>query len=111
MTADPVRLGQVIGNLLENALRYSRAGDVVTVELTDAPEHVRIVVRDQGPGIAADLRQRVFDRFVRGAGRPGSLGLGLYVARQLVELHGGHIHVDEAVPRGAEFVIELPRSR
>ena len=108
---DRVRLGQVLGNLVENALRHSPARGIVTLELSATPEVVRLAVRDQGPGIPPELRERIFERFVRGRGTGGSLGLGLYVARQLVELHHGRILVEDVAPHGASLVIEIPRSR
>ncbi len=106
---DPVRLGQIAGNLIENAIRYSPAGGVVTVEVSETDASVRFAVRDRGPGVPAELRDRVFDRFVQGAQRSGTLGLGLYVVRQLVELHGGRIWLEDVVPHGAAFVVELPK--
>lgn len=106
---DPVRLGQVFGNLLENAIRHSPAGTTVSFVLTTTPDTVRGAIRDQGPGIPPDLRGQLFERYVQGRGTTGSLGLGLYVARQIVELHRGHISVEEVEPHGAAFVVELPR--
>ena len=111
VSGDRVRLGQALGNLVENALRHSPARGLVTLELSATPQVVRIAVCDQGPGIPPELRERIFERFVRGRGRGGSLGLGLYVARQLVELHHGRIFVEDVAPHGASFVIEIPRSR
>ena len=108
VSGDRVRLGQVAGNLIENAIRHSPAGGTVTVEVVPGPAVVRVEVRDQGPGIPPALRERVFDRFVQGAGTSGSLGLGLYVARQLIELHHGRIFVEDVVPHGAAMVVELP---
>lgn len=105
---DRVRLGQVVGNLIENAIRHSPRSGTVTVEVSEHAPAVRLVVRDQGPGIPPALRERVFERFVQGKSRSGSLGLGLYVARQLVELHGGRIHVEDVAPHGAAIVVELP---
>ncbi len=111
LAGDRVRLGQVVGNLIENAIRHSPAGGTITVEVSEAPDLVRLAVRDQGPGIPYAVRDRLFDRFIRGPGRSGSLGLGLYVARQLVHLHHGRIVVEDVVPHGAAFVIEIPMMR
>ncbi|MDX2093090.1 MAG: HAMP domain-containing sensor histidine kinase [Kofleriaceae bacterium] len=110
VSGDRIRLGQVTGNLIENAIRHSPKGGTVTVELSSGPRLVRLEVRDQGPGIPPELRERIFDRFVQGAEASGSLGLGLYVARKLVELHHGRIFVD-SVPHGAALVVELPAAR
>src|SRR3954470_7661887 len=97
--ADPVRLAEILTNLLANAARYTPNGGRVTV--TIAPEGItgaRFVVDDTGPGIAADQRPYVFDRFVRSADRGGT-GLGLAIAKRLVEAHGGTIEAG-AGPRG-----------
>jgi two-component system sensor histidine kinase BaeS len=110
VSGDRVRLGQVVGNLIENAIRHCPRGATVTVRVEETPAKVRIVVTDQGRGVPSELRDRVFERFVQGSGTSGSLGLGLFVARQLVELHGGRIYLDDVVPHGAAFTIELPRT-
>lgn len=110
LLGDRVRLGQVAGNVIENAIRHSPRGGTVTVEIVDLPQAVRIAVRDEGPGVPPRLRDRIFERFVRDPGGKGSLGLGLHVAHQLARLHGGRIWIEDGRPPGATFVIELPRS-
>jgi signal transduction histidine kinase len=109
VSGDRVRLGQVIGNLLENAIRHSPAQATITLQVTVTAAAVQIAIRDRGRGISPDLRDQIFERFVQGRGAGGSLGLGLYVARQLVELHQGRIRVEDVAPHGAAFIIELPR--
>ncbi len=109
ISADRVRFGQVVGNLIENAIRHSPSAGTVTVELSATAQVVRLAVRDQGPGIPVELRERLFDRFVQGTGTAGSLGLGLYVAHELVKLHGGRIVIEDVVPHGAALIVELPR--
>jgi signal transduction histidine kinase len=69
---------------------------------------VRCVVRDEGPGVPPALRAHVFERFRLGGEHAGSAGLGLYITRRLVELHGGRIWLEEPGPRGAGFAFELP---
>jgi two-component system sensor histidine kinase MprB len=101
----PDRLGRAVDNLLDNAAKYSPAGGVVEATLRDG----ELIVRDHGPGIPAEDRPHVFDRFYRGAtarGRPGS-GLGLAIVRQVVETHGGTIAVEEAPGGGALFRLRL----
>jgi len=101
----PDRLGRAIDNLLDNAAKYNADGAVVEVRLRGG----ELSVRDHGPGISAEDRAHVFDRFYRGAtarGRPGS-GLGLAIVRQVVETHGGTIRVAEAPGGGALFVLRL----
>ena len=102
----PDRLGRAIANLLDNAAKYSPEGTDVEVTLRGG----ELAVRDHGPGIPADDRPHVFDRFYRGAtarGRPGS-GLGLAIVRQVAETHGGTIAVYEGAGGGSRFVLTLP---
>jgi signal transduction histidine kinase len=111
--ADPDKLHQVLTNLLSNAVKFSpRAGEVVVAAGPGPAGTVRFSVRDQGPGIASGERERVFDKFYQvgrpeGARPPGS-GLGLTIARHLVELHGGRIWVESETGAGATFVVVLP---
>ncbi|HEV2777747.1 MAG TPA: HAMP domain-containing sensor histidine kinase [Solirubrobacteraceae bacterium] len=99
------RLGRAVDNLLDNAAKHAPEGTVVDVVLRGG----ELTVRDRGPGIPADEREHVFDRFYRGAtarGRPGS-GLGLAIVRQVAETHGGSISVEEAPGGGALFRLRL----
>nr|WP_226994184.1 PAS domain-containing sensor histidine kinase [Myxococcus hansupus] len=107
---DRLRMEQVLSNLLSNAFRYG-AGKPVKVSLTCEPATIRVVVQDSGPGIPAADRDRVFERFTQGdnAQRRGGLGLGLHIVRQIVEAHGGRVHVEETPGGGAAFVVDLPR--
>ena len=107
---DRDRLGQVLDNLLTNAVTYSPLGGevVIRVELTDA--EARLSVTDQGPGIAAELVPHLFERFYRGEHRGGDagLGLGLYISRMLVNAHSGRIWAVSTPGRGSTFTIALP---
>jgi two-component system sensor histidine kinase BaeS len=106
--ADPVRLAEILTNLLANAARYTPNGGRVTV--TIAPKGVtgaRFVVDDTGPGIAADQRPYVFDRFVRSADLGGT-GLGLAIAKRLVEAHGGTIEAGAAPAGGTRMRFDIP---
>ena len=112
--ADPVRLEQVIANLLDNALKYSPAGERVRVAVHADGDDAVLTVADTGAGIAADLKPRIFDLFVQGARGtdrgPGGLGIGLTLVKRLVELHGGAVEVGSDGPgRGATFTVRLPR--
>ena len=112
--ADPTRIAQVIGNLLQNAARYGHRGGTVVVEAALAPAGVaELRVRDDGRGIAPDLLPRLFTPFVQsedGLSRAhGGLGLGLSLVKALVQLHGGTVQARSDGPgRGAEFVLRLP---
>ncbi len=112
---DPLRLGQVVDNLLLNAAKYSREDTPITMEITASDEEVRIVVRDEGAGIAADELEKVFARGFRSerlAPRTEGQGLGLAVCRQIVEAHGGHTWAESAgLDRGSAFVVTLPSVR
>ncbi|HZW89653.1 MAG TPA: PAS domain-containing sensor histidine kinase [Myxococcaceae bacterium] len=108
---DRLRIEQVATNLLTNALKYA-AGTPVEITLTGTEHDVTMMVSDAGPGIPPSEQERIFLRFERAAPMRnfGGLGLGLYVARQIVEAHGGQIQLAHPVPKGAHFVIRLPRS-
>ncbi len=107
--ADADKVAQVLTNLVENAVKYSDGGKV-TVSGEVADGSVEVAVRDQGTGIPADQIPLIFTKFYRrgGRGAPSGTGLGLYIARGLVEAHGGRISVDSAVGRGTEVRFRLP---
>ncbi len=110
---DPARLQQVIWNLLANAVKFTPKGGQVHVDLSQASSHVRVRVDDTGIGIAAEFLPHVFERFrqadASSSRRSGGLGLGLSIAKQLVELHGGGIEVHSpGEGMGASFVVTLP---
>jgi len=109
---DRLRIEQVITNLLTNALKYA-AGTPVEITLSGTEHDVMVTVSDGGPGIPESAQERIFLRFERAAPMRnfGGLGLGLYVARQIVEAHGGEIQLDRLRPKGAHFVIRLPREQ
>ncbi len=113
---DPERLGQALDNVLRNALKYSAADLPVVVAVCPTPTEARIEVRDQGIGLTADEVARLFQKYQRlGSGRPSAasgVGLGLYLARLLVESHGGRIGASSPGPgHGATFTITLPRAQ
>ncbi|MFW5965951.1 MAG: PAS domain-containing protein [Persicimonas sp.] len=111
--ADPVRISQIFDNLLSNAVRFTEADDRIELELSRSNASVEVVVRDTGAGIEQKDIEHIFEPFQQGAedqaGPEGGLGLGLALARQLVELHGGEISARSEGPgRGSEFIVRLP---
>ena len=107
---DPEGLARVVRNLLENAVRYAR--DRVELSLTERDGPVELSVADDGPGVPAAARERVFERFARldeGRARDtGGTGLGLAIVREVVVAHGGSVTLDGGP--GARFVVSLPRT-
>jgi NtrC-family two-component system sensor histidine kinase KinB len=109
--ADPVKLSWVISNLIANALRYTPEGGSIQVSSAFDAEGLRLRVTDTGPGVPPELRQHLFERFAQwnvNGMTPGSAGLGLAIAKEIVEAHGGRIFVDDAPKRGTCFTVELP---
>jgi len=105
--ADPVRLAEVLQNLLSNAIRHTPRGGRVLVEVASERGDLRFAVTDTGVGIPSELLPNVFDRFVRSADTGGT-GLGLAIAKRLVEAHGGTIHATEATGGGTRIAFTIP---
>ncbi len=111
---DADRLGQLLLNLVQNAVKFSEPGAEVMVRVAPAEDSLRVEVQDHGPGIPRRDLERVFERFykvdrARTRGGPGGTGLGLAIARHIVEVHGGRIWVQSEEGAGARFIFELPR--
>ncbi|XXF77696.1 PAS domain-containing protein [Myxococcaceae bacterium GXIMD 01537] len=108
-SVDRLRVEQVVSNLLSNAMKYAPGQPI---ELTVAREggDAFITVKDAGPGIAPDMQARIFERYQRASGEHvrGSLGLGLYISRQIARAHGGDLTVESTPGKGARFVLRLP---
>jgi signal transduction histidine kinase len=108
---DRARLRQVLANLIDNAVKYSPAGEEVEVRAYLENGSILVDVRDRGPGIAAEDQRLIFEKFGRVASnaqtKPGT-GLGLFIARSIAEAHGGGLAVESAPGRGAVFTLELP---
>jgi PAS domain S-box-containing protein len=110
LNGDPVRLAQVLANVLNNAAKYTPRGGHIEVSASTEGNQAVVCIRDSGPGIAAEDRERIFEMFTRGPDSgQGGLGIGLALARQLVALHGGSIAArSDGAGKGSEFVIRLP---
>jgi signal transduction histidine kinase len=108
VNADRGRLEQVLSNLLSNAMKFG-AGQPITVGVERRDDRARLTVSDHGMGIDPARHARIFERFERGVSSKhyGGLGLGLYICRQIVEVHGGTISVDSHQGAGATFTVEL----
>jgi signal transduction histidine kinase len=112
---DAERLRQVLQNLIDNAVKYSRSGDEVAVRARRDDGRVLIEVSDNGPGIPHDQQRLIFEKFGRadatgGVSKPGT-GLGLFIARSIAEAHGGTLDVDSRPEAGATFLFSLPVTR
>jgi signal transduction histidine kinase len=113
LTGDPQRLQQVVWNLLSNAIKFSPPGSTVNVAVTAHDDAAVVRVRDSGEGIEVGFLPQLFERFQQAdsstARATGGLGLGLYIAKHLTELHGGSLHAQsEGRGQGAEFTLRLP---
>ncbi len=109
---DERRLGQVLDNLLQNAIKFTSPGGSITVRMRDEGSHIRTEVQDTGIGIPADQLSRIFDRFYQVDGtttrRFGGTGLGLAIVKQIVETHGGQVGVASEVDKGSIFHFTVP---
>ncbi len=113
VAGDALRLEQVLQNLLQNAVKYSPPDGIITVQMAPYGDQVRVAVSDNGIGIAASVRPLLFQRFTRAdpiEGRPvAGLGLGLYLCKALMDLHGGSIQVESVEEMGSTFILLLPK--
>jgi signal transduction histidine kinase len=106
---DPLRIEQVIINLVANALKYGCAKPV-QVSLKKANETLAFSIKDHGPGIPKEYQSRIFERYgrVEGMNDLSGLGLGLFISKQFIEAHGGRIWVESEPGKGAQFSFEIP---
>lgn len=112
--ADPVKLSWVVSNLIGNAMRYTPTGGTIMVSSASGDDTVRFQVSDTGPGVAPEIRDHLFERYAQwsaNGAEPGSAGLGLAIAKEIVEAHGGRIFVESTVGKGTCFTVELPARR
>ena len=110
--ADPVRLGQMLTNLVDNAIKFNRRGGSVRVAHARGDGRDIVTVADTGEGILPEHSQRIFERFYRAdrarSRKVGGTGLGLAIVKHLARLHGGEVSVNSVLGSGSTFTIELP---
>jgi signal transduction histidine kinase len=111
MLVDPRLLRHIVMNLLSNAQKYSSANRLPEVTVEYLPEEVNIRVKDFGIGIPADEIQHLFTSFYRASNTENiqGTGLGLVIVKQLVDMHGGSVHVESTFGSGSEFIVNLPK--
>ncbi|HKY51467.1 MAG TPA: PAS domain-containing sensor histidine kinase, partial [Candidatus Limnocylindria bacterium] len=108
---DPLRVEQVVTNLVQNAIKYSPDGGAIEVVLRSVGRSLELSVRDHGLGIPPERRGQIFEQFYQAhSGQQGGLGLGLYISRQIVQLHGGEIRAEFPDDGGTRFVVTIPLS-
>ena len=114
VSGDPDRLGQVVSNLITNAIKFSDAGDI-EIRLARGADGVHLFVQDHGAGMELIDQEHIFDRFYQvrtdASERTPGLGMGLYIAREIVELHDGRISVVSRLGHGSTFDVFLPDHR
>ena len=109
VSVDPIRVREILTNIVANALRYTPRDGSISVTVSSGEGQVAVAVRDTGPGIAADVLPHIFERFTRSPESPGA-GLGLAIAKSLVTAHGGTIEATSAPGEGTEIRFTLPKS-
>ena len=107
---DPVRIEEVLTNLIDNAIKYGPGNQPIEIDIVEEPSLVRVSVSDRGPGVAPEERDLIFEPFHRASRDPRGVGLGLHVAREIVRLHRGSLTVEERAGGGAKFVLVLPKT-
>lgn len=112
VTADREKISQVIHNLIGNAIKYSPIGTVITIEYLATDTHLKVNIQDQGKGISSEDQQQIFERYYRvkdvDSGTISGFGIGLYLCKEIIELHGGTIYVKSSQNEGSIFSFTLP---
>jgi PAS domain S-box-containing protein len=105
---DPLRLEQVLTNLVGNAMKFSPKGETISVVLEEHASELRLIVSDRGPGVPEGLRDHLFERFFQANPNRSGMGLGLFITKEIVDRHGGTISVDFPTSGGSRFAVSLP---
>ena len=114
ISIDPIRIEQVLNNIISNALRYVAKNDSILIQINEKLKNVEIIIKDSGPGIEQNKQQYIFDRFYRidksRSRQHGGSGLGLSIAKELVQAHLGTISLKSNVGKGTTFTISIPKT-
>ncbi len=112
MDIDRRRIEQVLTNILSNAIRYTPKQGCILIRVSDTTDHLRVCVTDTGPGIPGDDQAHVFEKFYVVGNDQGlsRLGLGLYIAQEMIELHDGCIWVESQLGEGSTFCFQVPKA-
>jgi signal transduction histidine kinase len=111
VSVDTDKLTQVLINLIGNAIKFTNKGDIV-IRIIDLQDEVQVEIQDTGPGMAKDEIPKIFDKFVRVVSeKKEGTGLGLPIAKDIVELHNGRIRVESDPGKGSNFIFNLPKKR
>jgi PAS domain S-box-containing protein len=105
---DPLRIEQVLTNLVGNAMKFSPKNEPISVVLEAHPSELRLIVSDRGPGVPETLREHLFERFFQANPDRSGMGLGLFISREIVDRHGGSIRADFPPGGGTRFTVSLP---
>ena len=105
---DPLRLEQVLTNLVSNAMKFSPKGETISVVLEQHPSEFRLIVSDRGPGVPAAVRDHLFERFFQANPDRSGMGLGLFITKEIVDRHGGTIKGDFPASGGSRFTVSIP---
>ena len=111
INADMDRIAQVLNNLISNAIKYSTDADKIIVTSSVSEEIITVCVQDFGIGISTEMQKKIFDRFFRLYDKPHpypGLGLGLYIASEIIKQHGGTLSVESELGKGSAFCFTLP---
>ena len=114
ISIDPIRIEQVLNNIISNALSYVAKNDSILMQINEKLKTVEIIIKDSGPGIEQNKQQYIFDRFYRidksRSRQQGGSGLGLSIAKELVQAHLGTISLKSNVGKGTTFTISIPKT-
>ena len=114
ISIDPIRIEQVLNNIISNALRYVAKNDSIFIQIKENLKTIEIIIKDSGPGIEKNKQRYIFDRFYRvdksRSRQEGGSGLGLSIAKELIQAHEGTISLKSDLGKGTTFTISMPKT-